>query len=71
VPPQDEKAMLCGYTGPVSALLEGEALLVESLRLTQLDAQIAAYRLMRDFDPQLLVSTSGGGGGCGVGGGSP
>ncbi len=52
---QEERAQLRAYTGPWSELYEGEQFFMETLALTNLDHQIAVYKLMRDFEPQILV----------------
>ncbi len=55
---QEERKELLRYTGPVSDLYEGEQLLMELVSIPNLDQKATVFKLMRDFEPRILVGGS-------------
>ncbi|GFH32478.1 formin-like protein, partial [Haematococcus lacustris] len=55
-PTEEERKELLGYTGAVSELYEGEQLMMELALIPNLDQKATVFKLMRDFEPKILVS---------------
>ncbi|GFH26970.1 hypothetical protein HaLaN_25214, partial [Haematococcus lacustris] len=53
---QEERKELLRYTGAVSELYEGEQLMMELALIPNLDQKATVFKLMRDFEPKILVS---------------